>query len=384
MTGSTTLSKGLSVSAWIAYTVIVLEILFMISPFALYFYSVYAPPLRFLQGHRASAFLTQSVLPHFSHQDSVLVSVLVMISWPLIIFGVLLFFVAFAQIYSAKFGSAGHVSGGLYRFIRHPQYSALALAGLGCTIFWPRIIACLMYATMLFLYYFLATSEESRCLARFGEIYVQYLKRTGRFLPKWLGDRLPRIPPILPATPRARIAALMVLFIGYLGLTLAGVLAAREFAFSRLRAVCTDSTAIVSVAPLPMEVATEAVRITMTDPAVDQILKARDAEILLVYVIPREWTIPELGVNGVRPGEDMLQHPGAHGNPADFSQDSLTVFLAVPVFSTPGSRGKDILRHCLTWDPILEAHVHLKGKRVTAIVPRKDRGQWDGIPVPVV
>lgn len=384
MTGSTTLSRGLSVSAWIAYAVIVLEILFMISPFALWFYSAYAPPLRFLQGHRATAFLTQSVLPHFSHQDSVVVSALVMLSWPLIIFGVLLFFVAFAQIYAAKFTRAGQVSGGLYRFIRHPQYVALAIVGLGCTIFWPRVIAWLMYATMLFLYYFLAKAEESRCLTRFGETYGQYLKRTGRFLPKWMEDRLPRIPACFVANPRTRSATLAVLFIGYLGLTLAGTIAARDFAFSHLRVVCTDSTAIVSVAPLSMDVATEAALIAMTDPAVDQILRTRGTERLLVYVIPGEWTIPELGVQGTRTGEDILRHPGAHGNPADFSQDSLTVFLAVPVFSTLGSRGEDILRNCLTWEPILEAHIHMKEKRVITIAPRKDRGQWEGIPVPVV
>jgi hypothetical protein len=34
-------------SVWAIYTIIVFEILFMISPFALYFYSVYGPVLRF-------------------------------------------------------------------------------------------------------------------------------------------------------------------------------------------------------------------------------------------------------------------------------------------------------------------------------------------------
>jgi hypothetical protein len=63
------LSKGLTASAWLAYTVIVFEILYMISPFALYYYSLYAPPLRWLQSHEATAFLTLSILPHFTHQS---------------------------------------------------------------------------------------------------------------------------------------------------------------------------------------------------------------------------------------------------------------------------------------------------------------------------
>ena len=39
------IGKGLRASAWLLYCLIVFEILFMVSPFALYYYSVYALPL---------------------------------------------------------------------------------------------------------------------------------------------------------------------------------------------------------------------------------------------------------------------------------------------------------------------------------------------------
>ena len=36
------IDKGLRVSAWALYCLIVFEILFMVSPFALYYYSIYS------------------------------------------------------------------------------------------------------------------------------------------------------------------------------------------------------------------------------------------------------------------------------------------------------------------------------------------------------
>jgi hypothetical protein len=48
------------------YVVLVFEILFMISPAALFFYSVYGPVLGFLDGAPATAWLTQFFLPHIA------------------------------------------------------------------------------------------------------------------------------------------------------------------------------------------------------------------------------------------------------------------------------------------------------------------------------
>ena len=53
-------------AAWAFYVVLVFEILFMISPAALFFYSVYGPVLGFLNGAPATAWLTQFFLPHIA------------------------------------------------------------------------------------------------------------------------------------------------------------------------------------------------------------------------------------------------------------------------------------------------------------------------------
>lgn len=377
------LSKGLAASAWLAYAVIVFEILYMISPFALYYYSLYAPPLRWLQSHETTAFLTLSLLPHFSHQSSFVISVLQLIAWPMILVGLIIFLTGFVQIYWAKFTGTGQVSRGLYKVIRHPQYAALALVGLGCTIYWPRFIAYLMYATMLFLYYFLAKSEEKYCLQRYGESYQKYLEQTGRFLPKSLEARLPRIPALLPKAGASRILALFVVYVIYMGLVAAAGFAARDYALSRLTAVCSDDQAAVSVAPLEKEKAAEAIRIATAEASVQSLLAGRASRKLLLYIVPHEWNIPELGLEGMGHAHDVIGNPGSHGNSSRFNSDSLVILITEPILSSSEARGEEIVKNSLGFNPILEFLVDLRERRVVKISQRMDRGKWDGIPVPI-
>lgn len=383
MHNQNSLSKGLAASAWLAYAVIVFEILYMISPFALYYYSLYAPPLRWLQSHEATAFLTLSILPHFSHQSSVVISVLQLMAWPVILIGLILFLAGFVQIYWAKFRRTGQVSHGLYRVIRHPQYAALALVGLGCTIYWPRFIAYLMYATMLFLYYFLAKSEERYCLQRYGESYQKYLEQTGRFLPKSLEARFPRIPALLPKAGASRILTLCAAYVLYMGLVVAAGFAARDYALSRLTAVYSDDQAAVSVAPLEKEKAAEAIRIATGDASVQSMLAGRVSRKLLLYIVPPRWNIPELGLEGIGHAHDVIGNPGSHGNSSRFNSDSLVVLITEPILASSRARGQDIVKNSLSYDPILEALVDLQQRRVVRFTPRTDRGKWEGIPVPI-
>ena len=60
----------LTPAIWVFYVAIVLEILFMISPFALYFYSIYGPTLNVLHLSPWTSWLTGFFLPHFSYTTS--------------------------------------------------------------------------------------------------------------------------------------------------------------------------------------------------------------------------------------------------------------------------------------------------------------------------
>jgi protein-S-isoprenylcysteine O-methyltransferase Ste14 len=165
-----TRERAAKTSAWLLYTLIVLEILFMVSPFAAYYYSIYATPLNLLRESPSTAWLTMYLLPHFTYSDSWLANGLILVSWPLIFLGIMIFMVGFCQIYWSKFTGKGAVAVGLYRFIRHPQYVALAIIGLGTSLYWSRFIVVIAFVSMLCIYMFLAVSAASvgAALARVG------------------------------------------------------------------------------------------------------------------------------------------------------------------------------------------------------------------------
>lgn len=180
------------------YFVICLEILIMISPFAGFFYSAFNPVLLRLADHAATRWLTVFFLPHMAVPDTTFLVVLrVLGSW-LFLGGMLIFFACAAQIYTAKFRRRGAVLGGLYRYVRHPQYLGLALAGAGLAILWPRMLVVVLWCLMVLLYYWLARDEEKRMLRQHGETYRPYMENTGMFLPR----RLEKL--FLPKAPAGR------------------------------------------------------------------------------------------------------------------------------------------------------------------------------------
>jgi len=181
------------------YFVICLEILIMISPFAGFFYSAFNPVLLQLAEHAATRWLTVFFLPHLAVPSTTFLVVLrVLGSW-LFLGGMLVFFVCAAQIYTAKFRRRGAVLGGLYQYIRHPQYLGLAMAAAGLAILWPRMLVVLLWCLMVLLYYCLAKDEEKRMLRQYGETYRPYLEKTGMFLPR----RLEKL--LLPKSPAGRL-----------------------------------------------------------------------------------------------------------------------------------------------------------------------------------
>jgi hypothetical protein len=60
---------------------------------------------------------------------------------------------------------------------------------VGILLTWGRAIMFIAFFVMMFLYYYLAKSEERNCLRLFGEAYERYRERTSFILP---GDRLLR------------------------------------------------------------------------------------------------------------------------------------------------------------------------------------------------
>ncbi len=84
------------------------------------------------------------------------------------------------QIYRGK---GELVQTGLYRRIRHPQYTGFFLFLIGSLINWPTLITLLMFPLLCWTYYRLAREEESDSLVAFGEEYRAYQRVSGMFLP---------------------------------------------------------------------------------------------------------------------------------------------------------------------------------------------------------
>lgn len=377
------LQRNIKRSVWFFYALIVLEILYMISPFALYFYSLYKVPLKWLQSSEATAFLTQTVLPHFAYHTSGLIQLLVGISWPLILIGSALFLVAFGQIYWAKFTRKGAVSGGLYRFIRHPQYLALAILGLGTTLYWSRFLVCLMYVTMLFLYSALARQEEEICKAKFGSSYMHYLERTGRFLPRSVENSLRRFVPQLSLTGWSRRA---VLFAGYgismVALVLMGFMV-RDYALDQMVITESSDRVVVALTELTQNELAIASSTALADAEVQERLQEVPGKKELIYVVPDGWSIPELGIESGTAAHDYLANSVGHGNTDRVDLDRLLVLICRPVLRDENVGGRAMLKNAQGIIPLMEVTV---GRGYGSVIRRKlrqDSGKWAGIPVPL-
>jgi protein-S-isoprenylcysteine O-methyltransferase Ste14 len=96
----------------------------------------------------------------------------------LVLIGLLIFLTGAIQIYVGKIAKKGLIRTGIYRKFRHPQYLALTVFGLGILLTWGRFITFIAFFVMLWLYYFLAKSEEQHCRALFGRKYDAYRATT--------------------------------------------------------------------------------------------------------------------------------------------------------------------------------------------------------------
>jgi len=161
------------------------ELFIMVSPFAgLFFTSLrYESLLGVFSQSGLTAWLDGFFLNHSVVTTSPLLEGHRWIGRWLFALGIWGFVLCALQVYGNKIFRRGIAHGLLYRYVRHPQYLCLAVAGWGLLIKWPRFLLLGVWVTMLFLYAGLARFEELRMTARFGDAYVQYKASKGAFLP---------------------------------------------------------------------------------------------------------------------------------------------------------------------------------------------------------
>jgi protein-S-isoprenylcysteine O-methyltransferase Ste14 len=72
---------------------------------------------------------------------------------------------------------------GLYRYIRHPLYASLFWLGLGAFLKGPDLVTLGPFLVMVTAVVLTARAEEGEMIAKFGDEYRGYMKKTKRFVP---------------------------------------------------------------------------------------------------------------------------------------------------------------------------------------------------------
>jgi protein-S-isoprenylcysteine O-methyltransferase Ste14 len=97
----------------------------------------------------------------------------------------------YRQYWKKDLGAGQLVTTGIYRFIRHPQYTGFLLITLGMLFEWATLPMLIMYPILVWLYVRLARHEEADMRAEFGPAYDEYRRTTGMFLPRLLPGPIP-------------------------------------------------------------------------------------------------------------------------------------------------------------------------------------------------
>ncbi len=284
-------------SSIVLYFIIAFEVLIMISPFAGLFYSVFNPMLLKLAVRPSTRWLSAFYLPHMVLPRDWLLQLVRVIGSVMFVAGILIFLICAAQVYTANITKKGAVLSGLYSYIRHPQYFALGIAGLGLSILWPRFLTVVLWLLMAVVYFILAKDEERRMQNAYGDEYRSYMTRTGMFLPGGIGKKL---------TPQS-ITGKIVLTFGLASAVLGTAFFLRSYTIGQLT-LWTGSPNVTGVAVLPDDG-------FKMDHRMGDILKLKDVrerlqdnKHYLVYFIPQDYIMQGMIADTGGPWKLYEQH----------------------------------------------------------------------------
>ena len=388
----------------IAYCLIGIEIIIMISPFALYFYSVYGPVLQVLAASPLTSWSTEFFLPHLVFPDDPLIRAISLLQ-VLMVVGLLLFALAAIPLYYGRFTGKGVVARSFYGKIRHPQYLFLAISGFGLMLYWPRFIILIMYITMLFVYYALARNEERRMQQEQPEAYALYMAKTPMFLPGEPGGRLYRL-----VLGWVQPKWLGIVAVYCLTLTLAVLLAfaLRSYTVRTLPMVkAADARLVVSVFPRSNQEILAVYQAALGSARVREALQGREAN--AVYLLPGDFFLNALLTEEDRRFSDHMlerfpeilewhQHrfSGGLGKffrifynyvrtwgsvETDYEVERL-IFMRVDDASGRPVSPAEIFKVGLKRRPVLLVDLEASGHAVQSVIITTDNHKWGLMPMP--
>ncbi|MCB2229905.1 isoprenylcysteine carboxylmethyltransferase family protein [bacterium] len=105
------------------------------------------------------------------------------LGYAIIFAGIGLLAAGWRQVYKAQ-KQDKLVTDGLYRYVRHPQYTGIFIAVLGQLVHWPTLLTLILAPLIVLMYWRLAVKEEREMLKKFGAEYAAYTAKTPPFIPK--------------------------------------------------------------------------------------------------------------------------------------------------------------------------------------------------------
>lgn len=351
----------------------------MASPFAIYFYSAYGPGLNIVNDYTSLAWLSTVFLPHIVvDTSSVLVNLRNAIGASLAVIGLLAFCVGASQVYYYKLARKGAVTGGIYNYIRHPQYLSLMISSFGLLLLWPRYLVLLSSIVMLFAYYFLAKVEENECEEKFGQTYIKYKNKTNMFLPFRvpLMDRLPS----LPRSGLKKYLAILSLYVvtSVIAIVLANGI--RNWSLDNLYAFYSKNAAYISVVEMDEDMLKKTVNIALATPEILAQLEAEQKGAgtkFINYVVPTEWYIPEIPMN-------PIEGTGDHHSPTNYDKNLYKIiFTKAKLRSDQEVEGRELLLNTAQTESVVEVWIDLSKKSLISIKNPPTTIMYENIPVPL-
>lgn len=376
MKAKNSLAKGTFWGALLFYFLIFFEFFYMAGPFAAYFYSVYAPALNFFNDIPILSWLNSFFLPHVVREtSSPFINAHEVIGTVLAIGGFLAFVIGACQIYYSKIAKKGIVTGGIYNYIRHPQYISFMICSLGLLFLWPRYIVAVMFVTMIFAYYLLAKVEERECSIKFGQSYIDYKNRTNMFFPFSI-KLLKRI--CLPRTTAKKLAVLFTAYLLSLCIVLGLAKGLQTLSINSLYSVYTDNSVDISVCSLSTEKICEIMDIVRSDAEVNAILSPYDESSKYInYILPTEWYAAEIPMNGVELRK-------GHHSPNDYDTNHFKIIITkVITKNNKIADVKNLLTNLYAREAIAEIWIDLSEQTVIKILDMPEKVRYEGIPVAV-
>ena len=370
------LKKIFTPVAWLFYLIIGIEILYMMSPFAIYYYSTYGPSLNFLHNSRATSWLTSFFLPHYVETSSFILNSVPATGVVLMFVGFTFFFIGAGQVYFYKFTKRGAVTGGIYKVIRHPQYAALAILGLGLLMIWPRFTVLIMYVTMLFVYHWLAKKEERECEEKFGESYLAYKAETSMFIPGKFSFKIPSF----PEAGVKRLALGLGFYLLVLTVSVGAAFGLQAYSISRLAVHYSENSATISADFLDVKEVETIVKIALADPEVQKQMHAANGGVstYLNYLVPVEWYPSDV------PLETIPEGFRGHDQPEDYDRNLYKVLITKAKLTTDRVvSGSDIIKKTFGRELVLVATVDKAKGEVIWLETPPLHVRWGDIPTPL-